>query len=201
MTFGLASQMFESDSGNRIMDVRAGQIFYFEDRRVSLNGQVEDAPTSDIIGQIDLWPSPHLRFSNRLVFAEDQDDDLTETDLSLNYSKNGFAANFEYFFDEDDLEQTAVSMVYPVNERWALFGKLHQSLLFEKPVENLLGLSYESCCWGIKMLYSETGKKNEDFANTERRILFEITFKGLTEAGQDIDARLYKSIPGYRPGF
>jgi lipopolysaccharide assembly outer membrane protein LptD (OstA) len=79
--------------------------------------------------------------------------------------------------------------------------KEHRSLLFNEPVENLAGLSYESCCWGFKMLYQETGDEDEDFAETDRSVLFEITFKGLSDAGQDIDAQLFESIPGYSPRF
>lgn len=201
VTFGLVSQIFDNDSGNRLMNARAGQIFYFEDRLVSLGGQTEDAPSSDVIAELDIWPAQHTRIASRLVFAEELDDEITEKDLSVNYSEHGYAINAGYYFKEAELEQALISFVYPFNERWTLIGKLHHSLLFDKPVENLAGFSYESCCWGFKILYSETGDKDEDFAETDRRIFFQLTLKGLSDAGQDIDAEIYRAIPGYRPGF
>ena len=139
VTFGLASQLFDNDSGNRLMYARAGQIYYFRDRRVSLNGQEEDASTSDIIAQIDIWPNPYLKIASRMVFAEEQDEELTEQDVSINYARDGFAANAEYYYEEDELEQALVSFVYPINERWMLIGKEHRSLLFEEKVETLVG--------------------------------------------------------------
>ena len=72
---------------------------------------------------------------------------------------------------------------------------------FDEPVENLLGISYESCCWGIKILAGQTGEDTEDFAETDNSIYFEFTFKGLSQAGDDIDAQLFDAIPGYRPAF
>jgi LPS-assembly protein len=126
---------------------------------------------------------------------------VDDRDFAVNYSNQGFVANVGYYFTEDDLEQALVSMVYPINERWEVVGKLHQSLLFDKPVENLLGLSYQSCCWGIKILASQTGNDKENFAITDNAIYFEMTFKGLSQAGEDIDSRLSKTIPGYQPAF
>ena len=86
VTFGLASQIFDNDSGNRLMNARAGQIFYFEDRRVSLDGVEDDAPTSDLIAEIDIWPAHHTRIASRLVFDEEMDNELSEKDLAVNYS-------------------------------------------------------------------------------------------------------------------
>jgi LPS-assembly protein len=80
-------------------------------------------------------------------------------------------------------------------------GKIHHSLLFDQTVENLLGLNYESCCWGFKILARQTGDEDEDFAETDSAVYFEITFKGLSQLGQDIDTQLRDSIPGYSPGF
>jgi lipopolysaccharide assembly outer membrane protein LptD (OstA) len=68
-------------------------------------------------------------------------------------------------------------------------------------VENLFGISYQSCCWGLKILAGQTGDYREDFANTENSIYFEFTFKGLSRAGEDIDTRLSNAIPGYIPPF
>jgi LPS-assembly protein len=121
--------------------------------------------------------------------------------LSVNYAENGYAANFGYYFTEDELEQALVSVAYPVNERWEVVAKIHRSLKFNEPVENLLGFSYESCCWGLKILAGQIGDKDTDYAEIDNSIFVEFTFKGLGQAGQNIDTQLQRSIPGYRPAF
>ena len=200
ITFGLASHVYDTDSGVERMHARIGQIFYFEDRRVSLDGSRDEDTKSDVIGELDIWPNPRTTISARTVYDQEQSE-LTERDLSINYSHDGLAVNFGYYFDDEELEQSLVSIVYPVNERWTLMAKYHQSLLFDRPVEKLWGISYESCCWGLKILAGQTGDEDEDFAEPDNSIYFELTLKGLGQVGRDIDQQLIDAIPGYRPGF
>ena len=200
VTIGIASKTFDNESGNQLAQIQVGQIVYFKDRRVSLNGVREDESRSDIISEIDLRPNANWKISSRLV-VEEGDDELSENDFSATYSKDHFVTNVGYYYTEDELEQALFSLVYPINERWTLIGKYHRSLLFDEPVENLIGLNYESCCWGLKILAGQTGDESDDFAETEKSIYFEFTLKGLSQAGQDIDAQLRESIPGYRAAF
>ncbi len=200
VTLGLASRAYDNDSGDELMHLRVGQIFYFKDRRVSLDGVREEETKSDVITELDFWPNTRTKIAGRLVYEQELND-INDRDLSINYADDGFAANLGYYYKEDELEQALVSVVYPVNERWTVVAKLHESLRFEQPVENLLGISYQSCCWGLKILAGQTGDEDEDFSETDNRIYFELTFKGLSKAGRDIDAQLDDAIPGYSPPF
>ncbi len=200
VTVGIATRVFGNDSGNELMHARVGQIHYYKDRRVSLDGSRDDASHSDLIAELDLRPDPRLTVTTRLV-RDEASGEIDDRDFAINYSANGLAANLGYYFTEDELEQALVSVVYPLNERWTLFAKYHESLLFDRPVDHLLGFAYESCCWGIKILAGQSGDESDDFAETDERIYFEITLKGLSAAGRDIDAQLTDAIPGYRPRF
>ncbi len=200
VSFGIATRVFAADSGDELLHARAGQIFYFKDRRVSLDGDRDDASRSDLIAELDVRPDQRLTLTTRLV-RDEATGDVDDRDFAINYSADGRVANLGYYFTEDELEQALVSMVYPLNERWTLVAKYHQSLLFDRPVDHLLGFAYESCCWGIKILAGQSGNESDDFAESDERIYFEITLKGLSAAGRDIDARLADAIPGYRPRF
>ena len=200
VTLGLTSRIYDNSSGDELMNAHIGQIIYFEDRRVSLNGNREDASRSDTIGEIDILPNANWIISARLVY-EEEESQLSDKDMSIGYRKNGIAANLGYYYTVDDIEQAAVSLAYPVNERWTLVAKYHRSLLFKKPVENLVGINYESCCWGLKILAGQTGEDTEDFDETTNSIYFEVTLKGLSQAGDNIDSQLTRAIPGYRPRF
>ena len=200
VTFGLASRVFTNENADELLNARVGQIYYFEDRRVSLDGIREDDSRSDMIAEVDFWPISTVTLSARLVYEPDESD-FIDRDFSVSYAANGLAANLGYYFTEDVLEQALVSLAYPINERWGVVTKLHQSLKFDEPVENLFGISYESCCWGLKMLAGQTGDKDRDFAEADTSIYFEITFKGLSQAGEDIDSQLFRAIPGYQPAF
>ena len=200
VTMGLASRLYANETGNELMHLRLGQIYYFKDRRVSLDGRRDDSIRSDTIGELDLWPNPRTRISTRLV-RDQESAEIDEGEISANYSDEGLAVNLGYYYTEDELEQALVSLVYPLNDRWTLISKVHESLRFDKPVDNLLGFGYESCCWGLKILARQSGDEDENFAVTDNSIYFELTLKGLADAGEDIDSRLKNSIPGYTPPF
>ncbi len=200
VTLGLASRIYHNDSGSELMQLRAGQVFYLKDRRVSLDGNRDDSKKSDVITELDVWPNSRTKVAARVVY-EQADNEINDRDLSINYVDDGLAANLGYYFKEDELEQALVSLVYPLNERWTIVAKAQRSLRFEKTVENMLGINYESCCWGLKILAGQSGDELEDFAETDNSIYFELTLKGLSKAGRDIDAQLHEAIPGYSPTF
>ncbi len=197
-TLGIGSRIISTVSGAELLDMAVGQIHFRQDRQVSLNNTTAVDPKSNLIAQLTMTPSANWKITSKLV-RQQQTKNLSEKNLSINYQNQGFAANIEYFFTDQVLEQSLLSAVYPVNERWTIVAKYHQSDLFDKPVENLFGLSYESCCWGFKILASQTSDDN--FIETDRAIYFELTLKGLTQVGRNIDTKLTNSIPGYQARF
>ena len=198
LTLGIGSRIISAKNGAELVNVVLGQIHYQQDRLVSLDNTVAVSPKSNLIAQLTMRPSVNWKISSKLV-RQQQTKKLSEKNLSVNYQKQGFAANIEYFFTDAVLEQALLSAVYPLNDRWTIVAKYHQSELFNKPVENLFGLSYESCCWGFKILASQTS--DDDFIETDQAIYFELTLKGLSQVGRDIDTELNNSIPGYQARF
>jgi len=197
LTLGIGSRIISKKSGAELFNFTLGQIHYRQDRRVSLDNTTAEDSKSNLIMQLSVTPNPNWRLSSNLVRQPDKT--LSEKNLSINYQDQGFAANIEYYFTDQELEQYLVSAAYPLNDRWAIFAKHHQSLLFDEPVENLFGLSYESCCWGFKILVNQTS--DDDFVEIDQTIYSKVTRKGLSQVGQDIDTRLINSIPGYQTQF
>ena len=198
VTFGLGSRIYDNQTGDQLFYARMAQIYYGEDRKVSLNGVIDDSEQSSIIGQVFLNPTRYLTIAGEVVY-DDQTGEMPEKDISVHWARDGAAINLEYHLIEDELEQSIVSFVYPMSESWTVVAKYHYSQLFDKPVENLIGLGYESCCWGLKILASQVS--DDDFEETDEALFFELTLKGLTQAGKDIDDRLERVIPGYQPRF
>ncbi|MCP4487871.1 MAG: LPS assembly protein LptD [Gammaproteobacteria bacterium] len=195
LTFGLGSRIYDSDSGDQLAYARFAQVFYADDRLVNLGEAVQQQSRSNLIAHLDITPNTNLKIGATLIYQEEFEE-FGERKLSINWTKNGIAANLEYYFEEKELEQSLISVVYPVNEKWTVFAKYHESQLFDMPVENIFGLNYESCCWSLKILASEVS--DDDFIETENSLYFEFTLKGLTQAGDDIDSYLKTAIPGYQ---
>ena len=198
VAFGISSRILDNASGAERLHARIGQVFYGDDRRVNISGGVLTSNKSSIIAQTTANPNASLSISAKLVYAH-MNANIAQKEVLLNYHHNGFAANLEYFFNDAVLEQAAVSTVYPISPQWTLLAKYHESLLLEKPIENLFGLNYESCCWGIKILASQTS--NDTFTETDKAIFFELTLKGLGQSGRTLDSQLQSAIPGYEANF
>lgn len=199
VTLGIGTRIFDNDSGAELLYSRIGQIFYADDRRVQISGNTPQTNSrSDIISETTIKPNTNLSIGTKLVYQQTAKK-ISEKTLSAHYLQGGFAANLEYFFDDTVLEQVAVSMVYPINPRWTMVAKYSESILLDKPVENLFGVNYESCCWGIKILASQTS--NDTFTETYNAIFFELTLKGLGQSGRTLDSQLTSAIAGYNPNF
>jgi len=199
ISLGIGTRFLDNDSGAQLLYSRIGQIFYANDRRVQISGnKPQTLPNSNIITETTVNPNRNLSINTKLVY-EQTTKEISEKTLSVHYLKDGFAANLEYFFDDTVLEQAAISMVYPINPRWTMVAKYSESILFNKPDENLLGVNYESCCWGIKMLASQTS--NDSFTETDNAVFIELTLKGLGQSSQVLDSQLANAIVGYNPNF
>jgi LPS-assembly protein len=199
VTLGIGTRILDNDSGAELLYSRIGQIFYADDRRIRISGNTPQTNTrSNIISETTIKPNTHLSISSKLVYQQSTKK-ISEKTLSVHYLHDGFAANLEYFFNDTVLEQVAVSTVYPINPRWTIVAKYSESILLDKPVENLFGVNYESCCWGIKILASQTS--NDTFTETDNAVFFELTLKGLGQSGRTLDSQLATAILGYNPNF
>ena len=198
LSVGLTSRLLSATGGEEILRASIGQAFYAEDRKVSLNGSTDDREKSSLMSL--LRYKPRQDWDIQLASVYDQEEkESRQTDVSFRHHRDLQAFNVEYHFRKDNLEQTTLSFVYPVTTRWTGFGKHQYSIEHEKPVQNLFGLAYESCCWGFKVLYEEAA--NDSFEEVDRGVYFELTLKGLSSAGKDIDSILEDGILGYQPVF
>ncbi len=194
LSIGLTTRIFDQTSSDEIFSASIGQAFYAEDREVSLNNSIDEREKSNLMGL--LRYHPHSQWTLQLASVYDQQQsESKQTDISIRQRADDQLLNLEYHFREDNLEQSTLSFVYPLSANWTGFGKRQYSILEQKPVQNLVGLSYEGCCWGVQLLYEKESDKN--FEELDQRVYLQFTFKGLTSAGKDIDAILEDGILGY----
>ncbi|TGY48696.1 LPS assembly protein LptD [Rodentibacter caecimuris] len=48
-----------------------------------------------------------------------------------------------------DIKQLGLVAAWEVTDNWAVVGKYYQDLALKKPVEQYLGVQYNSCCWAV----------------------------------------------------
>jgi len=197
VSLGITTRLLD-DSSQQFFSASIGQAFYAEERKVSLTNTIDDREKSSLMTVIKYTPEP--TWDIQLASVYDQlEKESNQSDISIRHNTAEQVFNIEYHFRQDQLEQSTLSFVYPVTHNWTVYAKQQMSILHDKPVQNLFGLAYQSCCWGFKALYEESSDK--EFEETDRAVYFQLTFKGLSSAGRDINSLLKDGILGFQPEF
>ncbi len=205
LTVALTTRMIENDSGKERFHASVGQIFYFEDREVGLNGDAVDrSKESDIVAE----STAYLRNDVALDADYEWDIEAHETArgaLRLRYkpaSRRIF--NVGYRYRNTTQKQVDVSMLWPLpyTRRWHFVGRWTHSLLDEQTIESFSGLEYQSCCWKVHFVAHRF--INKELANQagldpyERSVFLQLELKGMGKLGKTVDELLENGILDYR---
>jgi len=212
LTFALTSRILNPSTGNELLRASIGQIVYFEDRKVSLNGVVGTENQSDIIAELD------SNWGNWLGSVNLQWDParsrLSQDNYFLHYKSDarhlfniGYRKRLVLNSDAIDIEQTDTSFVYAFNQNYSGIARWNYSLKDDKGIDTILGLAYDSCCWSIQLL-AQRRLKNTTTATIvnddpyDDSILVQFVFKGLGSlSGSKARSTLEQSIFGYTDTF
>ena len=212
LTYALTSRILNPGTGNEILHASIGQIVYFEDREVSLNGGVETDKQSDIFVEFDSswgnWQaSIDLQWDpSRNILAQDN--------YFLHYKSDarhlfniGYRKRLVNNSDAIDFEQTDTSFVYAFNQNYSGIARWNYSLKDNKGIDTILGVAYNSCCWSIQVL-AQRRLNNTSFSTIVNdndyndAILVQFVFKGLGSlSGSKARSTLEQSIYGYSDTF
>jgi LPS-assembly protein len=95
----------------------------------------------------------------------------------------------------ESMEQIDVSGVVPLGRNWQLVGRSYYSLPESKIIESFVGVGYESCCWGARVVTRRYVRNLS--GDTTSAILFELELKGLTNIGNKVENLLTEGVYGY----
>ena len=121
---------------------------------------------------------------------------VARSQAKLQYRPSGRKLfNLGYRFRQDLLEQGNISWSWPLSESWNFLGHYNYSLRDNKSLEQFYGLEYESCCWGIRMVYRQYVSTRDGQEDNSFGIQF--ILKGITSIGTNANKLLERGILGY----
>ena len=230
LSLGVASRLLEDGSGRQRLSLGLGQALYFEDRTIDMAGNPDELPTngadryratrdrSPLVANAD-WQITE-RWRTRWQWLYDDERERTErTGVDLQYrSPQGHALNLGYHWelegfdpsldrtDDDfrayDREEYDVSFAWQAGRRLDLIGRLLYDNTNDRSLEQLAGVQWNDCCYGVQLVWREwiddndTGAVTDDF--TDRGVFLRFVFKGLGGVGREADSYFEEAIPGYR---
>lgn len=209
LTTAVTSRLLTTADGSERARLSVGQIFYFTDRRVTLNNTAaEENNNSDLIGEGFVQLRRDLALFGTLQWDINHQD-IQRSGADLRYRpSNGRLLNLAYRYsakdpenrpDLDELEQIDISALWTFSERWRGVARWNYSLNDSRSLETFAGFEYDSCCWALRMLARQHRDKPEEDADNS--VLVQLEFKSLAGIGTNITNFLEDAILGYESRY
>jgi len=206
ITVGLQTRLRQQSSGLEVFRAGIGQIFYLEPGDVFLSSS-----ESDTDGQITekespyaadvLW-KPNPRVDVRLTGVWDPQQSQTESGASsFSFHSEDYRKilnlGHRYRNDiADSLEQSDISVLFPVSPTVNIFGRWLFDLQDKRTIGTLAGIEYSTCCWRVQLLSNGILEDRDGMASElEHGFFLRFQLRGLGGIGTgDVDSALDNAI-------
>ena len=196
LTLALTSRVQNTSTGKELFEASVGQIFYFDDRKVTLPG--DNALTdrsSEFAFELSTNLNKHTRFATT-AFWDPSTSDWASTEARINYLDNDKRIlNLNYQNIPGQVSEIDTSFSLPFTKKWGVIGKLDYDLSNDRVLEQLAGIEYKDCCLASRLVarrYLTTDNVSYDDA-----LFFEFSLKDLGSINTGVNAILKENIYGY----
>jgi LPS-assembly protein len=209
LSVGVTTRVLDLENGNEKFRASLGRIFYFRDRKVTLPDEIrEDEDSSEVAAELKI--GLHDRWEAIASTLYDTHDDHTERNsLRFQYqNESDLIFNMGYRYRRRDiepidsvsgvrenLEQSDISMVLPINEHWRAVSRWNYDLQEKRNLEQLAGVEYDTCCWKLRLAGRHYIQNADEDYNSS--IELQLVLKGLGQIGSPIGELLERGIRGY----
>ncbi len=199
VSLNLTTRYSDSQTGADEFKADIGQIFYFQDREVTLpGGGVEQRESSAVTANVTAYPGENWRVTGDLLWDPDQEE-TTQLLTQLHYRKDhAHLFNLTHRVRDDTAGHMDLSGIWPVSKKTRIMSYLRHSLEDERNEEAILGVEYGSCCWRVRTLLHQYMEAREDYDLERVAFFIQLELKGLGTLGDDFEELLSSSIYGYR---
>ncbi|WP_460238081.1 LPS-assembly protein LptD [Aurantivibrio plasticivorans] len=207
ISVGLTSRFIGNKSGKERLSLSLGQIYYFDDRKVSLNGsQIPlTEKKSQVAGQISGQITDSLRLSSDILYnPETQKTDKGSVTIRYFDDKNrifnlGYRYNRQSSANDDS--QGELSVAWPITANLSLIARGYHDFTRNRELDTLGGIEYTSCCYrlrivGRRWLDNElTTQVDPQLLEYDRGIFIEFQLRGIgLNIGDRLDSALSEAI-------
>ena len=172
-----------------------GQVYYYDDREVSLEGQgAATRSDSALAGEAVLRPIDTLDIrASGLWDPRNHKTQQGRSQLVFHSEDYRYLATLGHTYRRQEFEQADIGAVFPVTDRVSLIGRWVYDARTDRTAGSLAGIEYNNCCWSLQLV-------NQNYLTDEgtldNRILFQVQLKGLGGSG-DASDRIGDAIIGF----
>ncbi len=195
-TVALSSRWLDTNSGEEQFSFQVGRIYYAVTPQVRLPDEpiIQQDHDSDWVAEAALRLQKVWYLSTTWVRDPDTESDQQRLFRAQYKPDAQHVINFSYRYFIDELEQTDISLRWPITAHWYALGRWNHSLRAgEEDPEILMGLEYESCCYGVRL----ASRRYLDNGELKDGIYFQLVLKGFTRFGDDLGGLLERNVIGF----
>ncbi len=172
-----------------------GQLYYYDDRDVTLNGEgADDRSDSALAGEAVLRPMDTLDIRTSGLWDPRTRQTLEGRSQLVFHSENyRYLATLGHTYRRGEFEQSDIGAVFPVTDKVSLIGRWVYDSQTDRTAGSLAGIEYNNCCWSVQLV---SQNYLTDDQNLENRILFQVQLKGLGGSGGS-SGRISEAIYGF----
>jgi LPS-assembly protein len=194
---GLTTRLINPLTGRERLTATVGQTRYLNAQHVSLpDSEPNDANASDYVAEL----SMALRDAWTVDLGyqwNDATDQTARVETRFEYRpQDDRLFGFGYRYRRGSLEQSDVSFVWPVAERWRIVGRYSYSQLEKEPLEQFIGWEYDACCWRLRVVSRRNVSRRT--GDQDDSIAIQLELKGLSKGARSAEEMLDHGILGYR---
>ena len=196
LSIGVTSRILDTSTGREVVTATIGQALYLSDTLVTLPGQsVPSSESSDYIAEIRFLLYDNWNFDLGYQWGTGRSG-TTQSEARIQYRPRADKVlNLSYRFRRDSLEQGDVSLSWPVSKSWNVVGRYNYSFRDSEALEQFVGIEYESCCWGLRLVTRRHISTRDGTRDTS--VGLQLVLKGMTSLGTKADRLLEHGILGY----
>jgi LPS-assembly protein len=195
LSIGVTSRILDVSSGREVITATIGQALYLSSQGVTLPGNAAStSSSSDYIAEVRFLLFENFNFDLGYQWGTGNTG-TSQSEARFQYRPgNDKILNLAYRYRKSSLEQGDVSLSWPMSKKWNIVGRYNYSFRDKEALEQFVGIEYESCCWGLRLVTRRyiTGDGTQDSS-----IGLQLVLKGMTSLGTKADRFLEHGILGY----
>jgi LPS-assembly protein len=196
LSLSLTTRLQNQQDGSEIFHASAGQIYHFDDRKVTLPGQTAQVgKRSELVLETGGQINKRTNISSTTLWDADTKT-VTANQLNLRYKDDKKRIfNVGYTETKGSTQALKTSFSIPIKERWKAIGSSNRDLLNNRNLENVVGAEYESCCWKTRV--AARNYLLPDNISRDNAVFIEFELKGLGNFGSGTSDLLKERVYGY----
>lgn len=199
ISLALTSRLIDGQNGSEQFFASIGQIYFFDDRRVTDDDEIDTSTVSDFVAEIEADLDNNWTWRSSLQWDPEESRTVRSTallsyrpgeDRILNLGHRRVSTG-----SSAETEQLDISLIWPVFDRWKIAARWNYSLADDTSIESLLGFEYDDCCWSFR--FAARRFISDDGSDHDTNFFLQLVLKGLGPLGENIGDLLEASILGY----